>query len=133
MAKGFKGISFPFRVGNKGGVVLSDTNYNEVPHIEESIEQIITTRKGERVMEPYVGCDLDTFIFEPNEPATHNIIKYQICEALKEQEGRIKVDMENIHLFADDNSIFAEITYTIIQFNTNHTYTFRIGGLANEN
>ena len=43
MKQGFTGISFPFRVGVKGGVVMSTTNEREVPHIIEAMKQILLT------------------------------------------------------------------------------------------
>ena len=44
--KGHYGISFPFRVGVKGGIAMSGTYVNFARHIEESIQQIVSTRRG---------------------------------------------------------------------------------------
>lgn len=126
MNEGFKGVSFPFRLGNKGGIVLSSTSYTEVPHIVESIQQILSTRKGERVMEPQFGSLIDTQIFEPNDLAAQNMIKFQIKEALKEQEPRIEV--LNVELTEDGNYIIAILHFNVIQYNTRYIHTFRIGG-----
>lgn len=126
MKEGFKGVSFPFRLGNKGGIVLSSTSYTEVPHIVESIQQILSTRKGERVMEPQFGSLIDTQIFEPNDLAAQNMIKFQIKEALKEQEPRIEV--LNVELTEDGNYIIAILHFNVIQYNTRYIHTFRIGG-----
>ena len=51
--KGHYGVSFPFRIGVKGGIAMSGTNVNSARHIEESIQQILSTRRGERVMETF--------------------------------------------------------------------------------
>ena len=127
MKLGFRGVSYPFRLGNKGGVVMSSTSYTEVPHIVESLKQILSTRKGERVMEPQFGSLIDTQIFEPNDEASQNMIKFQIEEALNEQEPRIEV--LNIELEEDGNYIIAILHYNVIQYNTRYIHTFRIGGV----
>ena len=58
--KKYTGISFPFRIGTKGGVVMSSTSPTEVPHIVESIKQILTTAFLERTMESGFYSDLMT-------------------------------------------------------------------------
>lgn len=128
MRGGYTGISFPFRIGNKGGVVLSTTDRYSVPHIEESIQQILGTMFGERVMEFDFGSDLDIQVFEPNEPVTHNLIKYQIVEALKTFEKRIVVEREDIDIIAQGEKIFANIHFTVISYQSEHDVTVVLGG-----
>lgn len=119
-----RGISFPFRIGNKGGVVMSDVTKTNPIHINESIEQILRTSKYERVMEPHIGSALDIAIFEPNEVTTHNLIKYQIIEALKVQEPRITVDKEGLSLSTDDEgNIVVDLTYTLNEYSSSHNFT----------
>lgn len=126
-----RGISFPFRIGNRGGVVMSGVDSVSAPHLEESIEQILLTFKGERVMEHHFGSDLDIDIFEPNESATHNLIKFQIKEALEKYEPRITV--ESISLSQVDEEVNVEITYTVKEYNSTQTYTTTLGGGSDEN
>lgn len=127
-----RGISFPFRIGNKGGVVMSEVDSVSAPHLEESIEQILLTFKGERVMEHHFGSDLDIDIFEPNESVTHNLIKFQIKEALDKYEPRIIV--ESISLSeGEDNMVNVEITYIVKEYNSTQTYTTTLGGGSDEN
>lgn len=129
-----KGISFPFRIGNRGGVVMSEVNNISVAHIEESIEQILLTYKGERPMEYYFGSELDIAIFEPNEISTHNLIKYQIVEALNQHEPRITIDKESITLSDDpiNKGIIVNLDYVINEYQSSHRYTTRLGGDTNE-
>lgn len=130
-----RGISFPFRIGNKGGVVMSEVSNFSASHLDESIEQILLTLKGERVMEHHFGSELDTSIFEPSEVSTHNLIKYQINEALTKHEPRITVDMDSIQLSQEEGSdtIIVDITYVINEYNSTHRYSTRLGGEAVEN
>lgn len=131
MSEGYTGISFPFRIGNKGGVVLSTTSMNNVTHIEESIHQVLNTSLRERVMEVALGCEVDTHIFDPNVTATHNIIKYEVKEALDSQEPRIKVELDDIVVSADDSSVYIDITYLVISYGTKYSSKIYIGGRDN--
>lgn len=130
--KGFTGISFPFRIGNRGGLVMSSTSRYEVPHIIESIQQILGTKKRERVMELHFGSDIDFRIFEENDTTTHTLIKYQILETLEEFEPRILVEGEDIEIWGKDEKVFATIDFVVIKFHSNHTVVVELGGTRNE-
>ena len=79
-------------------------------------------------MEFDFGCDLDTQVFEPNEPVTHNLLKYQIVEALKTFEKRIAVEREDIDIIAQGEKIFANIHFTVISYQSEHDVTVVLGG-----
>lgn len=136
MSKGYYGLSFPFRVGVKGGLAMSGTNYLESPHISESVEQILNTKVRERVMES-IGCNLSTFIFEPTDESSVNLLKYEIVEALREYESRISVDESGIEISTDNTNLGilnVSIAYTIKDYtNATHTTTIKLGGDSNEN
>jgi phage baseplate assembly protein W len=59
--------------------------------VRQSIGIILSTRKGERVMRPEFGCDLDRFLFAPNTGATQALAAFEVAEALKFWEPRIEV------------------------------------------
>lgn len=88
---GYTGLSFPFRIGTKGRVVTSSTSDMEIPHIIESIRQILLTRKGERVNEPEFGASLYHVIFENIDETLINVLAYKVQEALEQWEPRIEV------------------------------------------
>lgn len=134
MSKGYYGLSFPFRVGVKGGLAMTGTNYLESPHIAESVEQILNTKVRERVMEA-IGCSLSTFIFEPSDESSVNLLKYEIVEALNEYEPRIKIEINDVDInLLDINSgiLNVSIAYTIKDYtNATHTITIQLGGENN--
>lgn len=133
MSRGYTGISFPFRIGNKGGVVMSSTDRYSVPHIIESMEQILGTKFKERVMELNFGSDIDTQIFELNDETTHSLIKYQIVQALEEQEPRVEVSEEDIIIRSDEGKLIAEIDFVVVSYQSNYQATIQVGGGENEN
>lgn len=123
--KGFTGISFPFRIGVKGGVVTSSTSTGEVPHIIESIEQILRTFKFERTMEYHIYSELDTDIFEPNDLSTHTLLEYQITDALSRLEPRIEVI--DVGISSQGSSVFATIRFKVLSYDTEYTSKLKVG------
>ena len=126
--RGFTGISFPFRIGVKGGVVTSTTNVREVPHIIEAMNQILRTRPMERCMEYHFKSDVDSNIFEPNDTSTQTLIAYQIKEALRELEDRISVD--SVDITPEGSLVIAEIKFTVLAYNSTHTTNIKVGDLS---
>lgn len=126
--KGFTGISFPFRIGVKGGVVLSSTSVSDAQHIIEAMTQILCTRPRERGMEYHFKSEVDTSIFEPNDTSSQTLIAYQIKEALRELEDRIEVN--SVKITSMDSSIFATINFTILAYNTVHVADIKVGDFS---
>ena len=125
--RGFTGISFPFRIGVKGGVVTSTTSVNDVQHIEEAMTQILCTRPMERCMEYHFKSELDTDIFEPNDSSLRTLIAYQVKEALMELEDRISVD--SVDVTSKGSSVYAVINYTVLAYSTSHTTIVKVGDM----
>lgn len=121
----FTGISFPFRIGTKGGVVMSTTSVSDVQHIIEAMEQILLTRPMERGMEFQFKSDIDSNIFEPDSESTKTLIAYQVEEALRELEDRVSV--RSVSIVAKDSTLYANITFTVPVYNTLYTTTLKVG------
>ena len=67
--------------------------------LENAIENILLTRRGERVMRPNFGSMLEYFLMEPINKATAHKIGLEILDVLSKQESRIKVD--KVEVIAD--------------------------------
>lgn len=131
--QGFTGISFPIRLNNKGGLKMSTTSPLDSSHIEESIQQILGTELGERVMELYFGSNISYHVFDAKDDSSYNLIRYEIVETLKQFEPRIEVEELDIELKDKEdkiqgNFLFITLKYTVIQYNSNHEITVEIGG-----
>jgi len=81
---------------NDVGDIRKDVNL-EV--LEDAIENILLTRKGERVMRPGFGSMLEYFLMEPISMSTAHKIGLEILDVLSKQEPRIKVD--RVEVIAD--------------------------------
>lgn len=133
---GYKGISFPFRVGPQGGVVMTTTSATDPTHIVESIKQIFGTHFLQRVMEPDVYSNLASALFEPNDETLQSIIKSRIIEALERLEERVETTEDNISFTVETTEkgefLFATIKFKIIKYETWYEESFKVGEITNE-
>jgi phage baseplate assembly protein W len=59
--------------------------------IEEAVQIILLTPKGQRVMRPDFGCRIHDLTFSPNDATTAGLAAYYVKEALGMWEPRIRV------------------------------------------
>ena len=134
---GFTGISYPFRVSNRGGVVMSTTSKNDPTHIAESIQQIFITNFLERPMESDIYTSVTSLLFEPNDIALQQVLKSRIVDDLERLETRINCGEDDIEfeVEVDENGVeylFASITYKIIRYNAYYTSKIKVGEVSHE-
>lgn len=127
MNQGFKGISFPFRIGVRGGVAMSSTNSIEVPHIIEAMQQILLTRPMERCMEYHFKSEVDYNVFDMNDISTHTLLIYQVKEALRELEDRIAV--LDVQITEDEGFIYATVHFKVLVYDTTYSTKLKVGEL----
>lgn len=99
--------------------------------IQESIMIILSTAKGERVMRPEFGCDINRLVFEVNNVATMSLVAFHITQALKQWEPRIQVlDVQSKIDEEERNKLNITIDYVIKTSNTkaNMVYPFYLEG-----
>jgi len=82
------GIAFPPHLDSTGQWAMSVGSEN----VRESIQILLLTRLGERLMYPNYGSSLRTYLFAPNNPATRKSIEEAIQTSLKQWEPRITVN-----------------------------------------
>lgn len=133
---GYTGISYPFRVSNRGGCVMSTTSRTDPTHIAESIQQIFNTSYLERPMEAEVYTTVTALLFEPNDIALQQVLKTRIVDDLERLEERIECDEEGIEFEVevedDVEFLYANITYKIIKYNTFFTSKIKVGEVSHE-
>lgn len=127
----FTGISFPFRIGVRGGVVLSSTSEYDISHIVEAMQQILLTRPLERSMEYHICSDIDTDIFSPNDTSSHTLLKYQINKALTLLEDRVTI--LNVGITSEDSTLYALIEFKVKKYDTNYITEIKVGEINAEN
>jgi phage baseplate assembly protein W len=115
------GWKFPVRVNVRGGISLSRHEQD----IEEAIWIILSTAKGERVMEPDFGCGIHDYVFAPNNPGTRGSITYEVQKALSEYEPRIEITNVRVDSFPEsDNKLLIYVDYRVRANNTKRNLVY---------
>ncbi|MBP6825636.1 MAG: GPW/gp25 family protein [Saprospiraceae bacterium] len=93
--------------------------------IASSLEIILTTSIGERVMAPDFGCNLEDLLFENLDTTLKTLVADQIETALIYYEPRI--DIEKINLDTDrelEGIVLIEVTYRVRSTNTRYNFVY---------
>lgn len=90
-----RGWSFPPTFDRASGAVLMTEKEAD---IAGSLEILLTTTLGERIMEPKYGCNMGDLVFESLNTTTLTIIKDRIQTAILYFEARIDVQRINLNL-----------------------------------
>lgn len=122
----FLGSGWAFPVQSVGGRVAMRT---DAALIAQAIGLILSTARGERVMEPAFGSDLPRLVFEADEQATP-LIEHAVRAALERWEPRIRVESVTVtNATAGPAALLIAIGYVIRAFNSRHNlvYPFYLG------
>lgn len=93
--------------------------------IRQSLEILLSTKPGERVMRPDFGCDLGSLSFEPITSSLKSFVKDLIKTSILYHEPRITV--EDVALNADqaqEGKIVITIEYIVRTTNTRTNFVF---------
>lgn len=120
-----RGWSFPPTFNRGEGVEMLDGE----PDIQSSLKILLSTRMGERIMEPQYGCNTDSMMFEIMNTGFQTFMKKQIQDAILLYEPRI--DLKNVDLItqnAVNGLILITIDYVVRSTNSrsNLVYPFYI-------
>lgn len=94
--------------------------------INSSLEILLKTVAGERVMLPRYGADLRPYVFETMTPSMQALIRKLVYEAIVYHEPRIIVREEDLTTTFDatEGRLDIAITYVIVTTNTRYNYVF---------
>ncbi len=114
------GWKYPVEVQDTG-FALSSGDQN----IKESILIILQTAKGERVMRPDFGCEIQKLAFETLNTSTTTLLIHHIKQALLEWESRITVKDVLIEVSAEnDAQLNIKIDYVVISSNSSENLVY---------
>lgn len=92
--------------------------------IRSSLEILLSTHVGERVMQPKYGCNLDRLIFEPVDTTLQAYIKDLIKTAILYFEPRIILNDVVLIPRQMEGRIDIDILYTVATTNTRNNYVY---------
>ena len=116
-----KGWSFPPAFSKGTGTV--DMVEGEMD-VKSSLEILLTTHLGERILHPDYGCNLFTIQFDTMSPSMQSEVSELVESAINKYEPRI--DVESVSLIPNqmEGKIEINIEYIIIQTNTAENLVF---------
>ncbi|MBV7530226.1 GPW/gp25 family protein [Chitinophaga sp. sic0106] len=116
------GWSFPPAFDNVPGEVAT---VSDLVDIQESLQILLGTRPGERIMQPAYGCNLDQLLFEPLTTTFKTYMQHVIESAILYHESRIKVDSVALTESSDvEGLVLIRIDYTVRANNSRFNFVY---------
>jgi len=97
--------------------------------IQQSLQILLSTRLGERVMQDEFGCDLHGVLFEEVDQSLINTVNSMIADAILYHEPRITLDQLDVtESPAEQGLLLISLEYTVRSTNSrfNMVYPFYI-------
>jgi uncharacterized protein len=114
------GWSFPPSFDRTADTLLLTSDEED---IQRSLQILLSTRKGERVMVPDYGCNLDEMVFEPMSTTFKTYIRDMVRTAILFYEARIELHAVKI----DDSREVEGVILVIVEYTvrtTNSRFNF---------
>lgn len=124
------GWSFPPRFARAGSEVELVSGAED---IHQSLQILLATELGERVMQQHFGCDLGTVLFEEIDQRLINRIHSLISTAIRFHEPRIELKGLDVSRSPDhDGLLLIRLDYRVISTNSryNMVYPFYVNEAA---
>jgi phage baseplate assembly protein W len=115
------GWSFPpeFNKAAGGVKMLSDEE-----DIHNSLQVLLSTRVGERIMQPAYGCNMDVLLFEPINESLITYIKDLVFTAIYYYEPRINPESVKLTPYDTEGIVEINVEYTIRSTNSRHNLVY---------
>ena len=115
------GWSFPpaFVKGRASVVTVHGTD-----DIRESLQILLSTSLGERVMRPSYGCDLRIDLFDNLDNSLRAYLRDKVRTAILYHEPRIRLDDVSVQSNGLDGRVDISVTYTVQATNTRHNIVY---------
>jgi uncharacterized protein len=117
-----RGWSFPPAFDNTlPGVVMLE----QMDDVASSLEVLLTTMRGERIMLPLYGCGMEDLLFEGLDTRIKTLMADKIETAILYHEPRIK--LEKVRLDDSDELegvVLIEVTYVVKSTNSRFNFVY---------
>jgi phage baseplate assembly protein W len=117
-----RGWSFPPNFNKDSGTVEM---LEQEADIASSLEVLLQTSRGERVMLPQYGCNLDELVFEILDTRMKTLMTDKIESAILYHEPRIELEKVNLDESRElEGVILIEIIYRVKTTNSRFNFVF---------
>jgi phage baseplate assembly protein W len=104
------GVRFPLLPGPDGRLAW----VTGADAVRQSVETILDTEPGERIMFPEFGCGLRRYLMQPNTLSTRTTMRDDIVAALSAFEPRIRLTNVAVTPGEDPALVWIEIAYELL-------------------
>jgi phage baseplate assembly protein W len=117
-----RGWSFPPTFNHKRpGVEMLE----EEADIASSLELLLSTARGERVMLPQYGCNLDELVFESLDTRMKTLMADKVESAILYHEPRIQLERVRLNDNRElEGVVLIEVTYRVKSTNSRFNFVF---------
>ena len=115
------GWAFPPTFDKAKKTVLMTSDEDD---INCSLEILLSTSLGERIMQPTYGCDLKPLLFDPIDTSLKAYMKDLIKTAILYHEPRIKLNNIKLEDRPNDGVIEISLEYTIRSTNSRYNFVY---------
>jgi phage baseplate assembly protein W len=85
--------------------------------IKNSIRNLFTTKKGQKILNPDFGCSLDQYLFTPISNANGKAIASEILRAVTKYEPRIQITNIYVVPVFDQSLYKISVYYSLLDIN----------------
>lgn len=116
------GWDFPPSFPKKGKTVAMTADEKD---IRKSLEILLSTNVGERLMQPNYGCNMDKLLFEPMDASLKTYIKDIVETAILYYEPRIEANSIDLDMSRQlEGIILVLIDYTVRTTNSRFNFVY---------
>ena len=90
------------------------TMFKDEDAVKESIKNLVLTDRGERLMQPNLGGNVSSMLFENMTPASLKLIEDQIKSTLALYEPRANVQDVIVNGSLDNNTVRVKVVFYIV-------------------
>lgn len=115
------GWSFPPTFSKLTGTVEMLSNEAD---IQNSLRVLLSTRIGERLMQPNYGCNLDVMLFETINETMLTFVKDLVFTAIYYFEPRVNPINVKVEATAEEGMVLINVEYQIRSTNSRHNLVY---------
>lgn len=111
-------IDSEFRLDSAGGIIVRP----DIESVRQSIDNILRTRKGERLFLPQFGSSLEDLIFEPMDELSLMRVSRRIKDEIEFWDNRVIVDFVGFEKDEDTGTLYLLVRFGVKGFGGVYTY-----------
>lgn len=87
----------------------------DIEAIKNSIRNIFTTRKGQKILNPEFGSSLEQYLFQPVNEIYGRAIGQEIYDSIQTYEPRVEITKVKVDPYPDENTYKVSVAYRFLE------------------